>query len=171
MTDDQTRPFLVTAIVEDLLVQVRERAVADVVQKGRRDGDQTRALHGRALPGNLTGGQERVENALRHEGDADRVREARVLGPVKGQIQRAELADAAQPLELPRVDQVEDEPFPLLVEVDGTVDRIAQVFVGHDRFPSRRTEDRAPPGRQDTPAPKAAMKDFYSDRRGPRGTR
>ena len=129
VVDDEARPLFVLSVVEHLFVQVRERPVPDVVQERGGDRHQARPLERPPLLRDLRGGEERVEDPLRHEGDAQGVGEPRVLRAVKRQKERAELADAPQPLELARVDQVDDELLPLLVEADRSVDRVAQVFV------------------------------------------
>ena len=109
--------------------------MSDVVQEGRRDRHQARALQHPPLLRDLPGGEERVEDPLRHEGHADRVGEAGVLRAVERQEQSAELPDAPQSLELAGVQEIDDHPLPILVESDRTVDRVAQVLVRQGSLP------------------------------------
>ena len=129
--DDALGPRLVVRRARDrVLEEVRERAVADVVEERGGEG-VARALGRDLLPERevAVDRAEAREEQLHHERGADGVREARVLGAGEGERRHAELADAAQALHLGRVDEARDDALLLRLERDEAVHRVAQDHV------------------------------------------
>jgi hypothetical protein len=121
IVQDADRPILV-ASAGDALEDVAERAVAEIVKQ--RGGGRVKGEFG--IDG--VHAREAVDDAPRQMTRADRVREAAVLGALKGVMREPELADAAETLHLGRIDQADEESIlrRVLVELDQAVEGIAE---------------------------------------------
>src|SRR5438128_4946357 len=100
--DNATRPgFMMKA--EDLLYHVRKRSVSEVVQQRAGATNDARFVADRVLS------REQIERPRHQVHHADGVGEAAVFGSLISEQRDAELLDAAQPLELCRANQVDDQ--------------------------------------------------------------
>ena len=140
--DDCRGPALVPG-PGDGLEGVGEGAVAHVVEERRRQDHGLVAAQPRGRPA------ERVEHLPRHGHDPERVGEAGVLGAGEDQVRQAELADAAEPLDLAGLHEGEKEPVRPRGSPEGdvVVHRVAEVPVarpGHPAPSRNRTEPSAP---------------------------
>ena len=113
----------------DPLEDVAEGAVAQVVQQGGDEADRF------LLGVDGEGGPQLVQDPPGRLHHAQAVAVAAVVGAGVGEAGQAELADAAQPLELGGVEQAEQQRVrrPLRAEGDHVVDRVADDLFGHNR--------------------------------------
>jgi hypothetical protein len=150
---------------------VAERDVGDVVQQ-RGDPQHAPLVVADAQAGGVARGVavHGVEQPVAHVQRADRMLEARVHGARVDEVRETELLDAAQPLELGRVDQ----PHFLGGEFDVAVDGIAQdrqgpVAVGETAQRSTASRHRAM--RDRARALRRATTAYEKKGPGPQGTR
>jgi TPP-dependent indolepyruvate ferredoxin oxidoreductase alpha subunit len=117
---------------QDLLHDVRERAVPYVVKKSRRTS--RRAIFGRDRK-TLA---ETVKHSRHQVQDAERVREAGMLRALVGVERKAQLLDASQALELTRIYEAHHEVAFVRVcaKTNDVVNRIAVDAFGHARSPT-----------------------------------
>jgi len=111
--------------------EMGERAVADVVKEGGREGVARRAggdlLPERELVMNLSKPR---EQALHHERRAKRVGETGVLGTGERDGGDAELTHATKTLDLGGREEARDDLLFLRLERDEAVDRVAENHAG-----------------------------------------
>ena len=126
--DDALGPhFVLRRAGQDVLEEVREGAVADVVE--HRGGERVAGAVGRELlPVRelAVDGAEARHQELHDEGGAERVGEAGVLGAGERERRHAELSNSAEALHLGGVDEALDDALFVGFERDESMDGIAE---------------------------------------------